>query len=91
MVLDTKANILKRALEIVGSHEDLARRLNVRPIPLAKCLGGFAPVPDEIFLKAVDIVLENETRDLSLWQDEEPAPLLQRRSLSSSSLTHATR
>jgi hypothetical protein len=73
MVLDTKAEILKRALHVVGSHEDLARRLHTRPIQLARWLGGLEPVPDEIFLAVVDIVLEIETQDLSLWQDK-PAP-----------------
>jgi hypothetical protein len=69
MTADTKARILQRALEIVGSHEDLARLLQVRPVPLATWLGGVISVPDEIFLKAVDIVLNHETKDVSLFSD----------------------
>jgi hypothetical protein len=69
MVPDTKARILQRALQIVGSHEDLARRLKARPVQLATWLGGLAPVPDEVFLKAVDIVLHHETEHVSLWNE----------------------
>ena len=69
MVPDTKARILQRALEIVGSHEDLSRLLQVRPVPLATWLGGVTPVPDDVFLKAVDIVLNHETKDVSLFSD----------------------
>ena len=70
MVADTKARILQRALQIVGSHEDLARLLQVRRVPLATWLGGVTPVPDDIFLKAVDIVLNYETDHLSLFSDD---------------------
>jgi hypothetical protein len=70
MVADTQARILQRALRIVGSHEDLARLLQVRQIPLAIWLGGVTPVPDDIFLKAVDIVLNHETDRLSLFSDD---------------------
>jgi DNA-binding transcriptional regulator YdaS (Cro superfamily) len=69
MVADTKTRILQRALEIVGSHEDLARLLQVRQVPLATWLGGVTPVPDDIFLRAVDIVLNDETKDVSLFSD----------------------
>ena len=74
MVSDTKTRILQRALEIVGNHEDLARKLRVRPLQLATWLGGIAAVPDEVFLNAVDIVLHHETQDVSLWNHEAPRP-----------------
>ena len=73
MVADTKARILQRALQIVGSHEDLARLLQVRRVPLATWLGGVTPVPDDIFLKAVDIVLNHQTEHISLFSDDVPA------------------
>jgi hypothetical protein len=73
MIADSKARILQRALEIVGSHEDLARLLQVRQVPLATWLGGVIPVPDDIFLKAVDIVLDHQTENLSLFSDDVPA------------------
>ena len=72
MVRDTKTRILDRALQIVGSQEDLARKLKVRPAQLAVWLGGIAAVPDEVFLNAVDIVLNRETEDVSLWKEETP-------------------
>jgi hypothetical protein len=74
MLSDTKTRILQRALEIIGSREDLARRLKARPIQLATWLGGLSPVPDDVFLKAVDIVL-HEVPDAdgpSLWDGDPP-------------------
>jgi hypothetical protein len=75
MLLDTKARILQRALQIVGSHEDLARRLNAREAQLATWLGGLSPVPDDVFLKAVDIVLYEvpQADGPSLWDDDPPS------------------
>lgn len=70
MTADTKARILQRALEIVGSREDLARLLQVRQVPLATWLNGVTPLPDDIFLRAVDIVLNHETDRLSLFSDD---------------------
>jgi hypothetical protein len=57
MPRDTKPRILARALKIVGDREQLARRLQVSSIHLAKWIDGEAQPPDDIFLKAVDIVL----------------------------------
>ena len=45
-----------RALNIVGTRERLAERLEVRPVVLDGWLSGGVPVPEAIFLRAVDIV-----------------------------------
>ena len=48
--------VMLRALDIVGSREALAERLGVRPVVLDGWLSGGVPVPEAIFLRAVDIV-----------------------------------
>ena len=75
MVEDTKSRILLRALEILGSREDLARTLKVRPVQLGAWLSGIATVPDEVFLNVVDLVLNRETEGVSLWNTDPAASL----------------
>lgn len=48
--------ILARALEIVGTRELLAKRFNVRPTVVDAWLSGATPIPEAVFLTAVDIV-----------------------------------
>jgi hypothetical protein len=50
------ARTLARALEIVGSRAALAEALGAPPAQLDTWLGGQAPLPHEIFIKALDIV-----------------------------------
>ena len=54
----TKLHILKRALDIAGSREDLARLMRAKPQQLATWLGQAANIPDEMLLRAVDIIQE---------------------------------
>lgn len=51
---------LLRAAEITGGAQHLAFRLKVTPSHLSLWMGGLEPCPSHIFLKAVDIVLEND-------------------------------
>ena len=50
------ARALKRAAEIVGGREQLALHLNVLPSHLALWMDGAQPTPQDIFLKAVDLI-----------------------------------
>jgi DNA-binding transcriptional regulator YdaS (Cro superfamily) len=57
---DLDIRTLRRAGEIAGGMEALALRLKVSPTRLALWLAGEAPLPQAIFLRAIDIVLEHE-------------------------------
>jgi GAF domain-containing protein len=50
---------LERALRIIGSEEALADLLWVRPATLGRYLRGEARPPDDVFLKAVDILFND--------------------------------
>ena len=58
------ARALKRAAEIVGGREQLALHLNVLPSHLALWMDGAQPTPQDIFLKAVDLISESEQEGL---------------------------
>ena len=51
---------LQRAAEIVGGTEALAQRLKVTPSHLALWIKGEESPGDEIFLRAVDIVTDDQ-------------------------------
>jgi hypothetical protein len=55
---DTYAKIFRRALEIVGDEEALAREIGARPHELKTWLSGMVQPPSDKFLRAVDIILE---------------------------------
>jgi hypothetical protein len=57
---DVYIRTLARAAEIVGGATELAFRLKVTPSHLALWMGGLEPCPANIFLQAVDVVLERE-------------------------------
>ena len=57
---DVYIRTLTRAAEIVGGPQELAFRLKVTPSHLSLWMGGLEPCPSHIFLKAVDLVLEND-------------------------------
>lgn len=48
--------VLVRALQIIGAQEELARRLKVRPALLYSWLAGETPIPQAVYMKAIDIV-----------------------------------
>jgi DNA-binding transcriptional regulator YdaS (Cro superfamily) len=59
-VQDVRAVTLRRAADIVGGEEPLARHLGVTPSHLALWIRALADTPDVVFLRAVDIVLAHE-------------------------------
>jgi hypothetical protein len=72
---DVYIRTLARAAQIVGGATELAFRLKVTPSHLSLWLGGLEPCPANVFLQAVDLVLE---RDISAQR----APLPGRADLS---------
>jgi len=46
----------------LGGEEQLARHLKVTPSHLALWIRGIETPPTEFFLKAVDVIMENENR-----------------------------
>ena len=59
---------LRRALELAGGAEALALHLKVSPTAVRFWLNASGPVPDDIFLRIVDLLLD---RSLS---EPQPAP-----------------
>jgi transcriptional regulator with XRE-family HTH domain len=56
---------LRRAAELVGSQQELARRLGIFPSHLLPWLAGTSTPPIEVFLKAVDIVGDHDNQQLT--------------------------
>jgi hypothetical protein len=59
------ARTVGRAAEIVGGLEVLAAQLDVRDENLKKWLEGQLPVPQQIFLRCVDIVNAHQLDEIS--------------------------
>ena len=52
-----RGRTLRKALEILGTEERLARALEIAPESLRRCLAeGDAAIPHQLFIKALDIV-----------------------------------
>jgi hypothetical protein len=56
------AQTLKRAAQLLGGRDPLAARLHVLPAQLARWLDGVEPAPAHVFLKAVDLLNEQDSR-----------------------------
>jgi hypothetical protein len=59
------ARTLRRAAEIVGGVEELAAQLDVPSGDIAEWTQGTKPVPQEVFLRAVDIVTAHQVNEIS--------------------------
>jgi hypothetical protein len=57
---DVYLRTLRRAAELIGDEEALARRLKVTPSHLALWMQGLETPPTHIFLRAVDLVSERD-------------------------------
>ena len=55
---------LKRAAELIGSEEALARHLNVVPSHVELWIRGVVSPPGDVFLRAADIVSEHDLQQL---------------------------
>jgi hypothetical protein len=54
---------LRRAADIVGGQAQLRRCLNVSALCLAAWMSGADIAPTYVFLKAVDLVMEDMTKE----------------------------
>lgn len=54
-----RTRTLRRAAEILGGRAELRKYLNVSAICLAAWMSGLDTAPTDVFLKAVDIIMEN--------------------------------
>ena len=59
-MLAFQGRMLKRAAEICGGYRMLCAQLGVSEFRLRQWLDGKALLPDPVFLKAADIVLEDD-------------------------------
>ena len=59
-MLAFQGRMLKRAAEICGGYSVLCAELGVSEFRLRQWLEGKASMPDPVFLKAADIVLEDD-------------------------------
>lgn len=66
-----RAETLRRAAEIIG-EDKLAEELGVSSELLAEWKATQKPVPDEVFLKCVDIVVSDKIRSQSRPDSEKP-------------------
>ena len=66
MPQETYARTLGRASQIIGGTDELAARLGVRSEDLCRWLQGTEQVPVDVFLQAVDIVVDADMSELSL-------------------------
>lgn len=67
------AKTLQRAAEIVGGEQQLALRLKVTPSHLALWIQGIERPPGDIFLKAVDLVVDYDVLSKLPAGSEPPA------------------
>jgi hypothetical protein len=59
-----RVSTLVRASELTGDDANLATFLGIAPRTLEAMLAGLAVVPDETFLRAVDLVSARQLTDL---------------------------
>jgi hypothetical protein len=59
-MLDFQGRLLKRAAEICGNPGALCSRLHVSEHSLRLWIDGKARLPEQVFLSAADIVLEDD-------------------------------
>jgi hypothetical protein len=57
-----RARTLRRAAEILGGPAQLRTYLNVSAICLGAWLTGIDTAPTDVFLKAVDVIMEDAAR-----------------------------
>jgi DNA-binding transcriptional regulator YdaS (Cro superfamily) len=56
---------LRRAVEVVGSPEELAETLGVSPESLAAWLAGDQALPNDVYMRALDLVSQGPHHRLS--------------------------
>ena len=64
----------QKAAELSGGRKQLARQLRVPIADLEKWIAGASPPPLPIFLKAIDLVLDETSPPGGLSEPAEPEP-----------------
>lgn len=66
--MDTAVRVhtLRRAEQILGGRKELRKYLNVSAVCLAAWMAGLDPAPTDVFLKAVDVVMDRRYEPCSL-------------------------
>ena len=59
-VLELQSTLLRRAAQITGGYSQLCEYLGVSEARLRLWLAGSVRLPDPVFLKAVDLVLQDD-------------------------------
>jgi hypothetical protein len=58
--------LLRAAADVVGGEKALARELGISEKLLSRFMADFISLPDPLFLRAVDIVLDRQQSELGL-------------------------
>ena len=66
--------VLLRAAGVLGGVDALAERLQVHPALLGMWMRGTVALPQEVFLKVVDIVLERDINAIVSPPEEDDQP-----------------
>jgi hypothetical protein len=74
MVAKVYSRTFQKAAELCGGQPKLARRLRVPLADLAKWIAGDAAPPLPIFLKAIDLVLDETAPPAGASEPVEPEP-----------------
>lgn len=67
-----RSETLRRASEIIGDDSKLAESLGVTPQQLAQWKSAEEPVPEQVFLKCVDIVVTETVRVMARSERDKP-------------------
>ena len=65
---------LQRAIDLAGGTEPLARYLKVSPTAVKFWLNASSPLPDDMFLKIVDLLVERSLMELKPAASESAQP-----------------
>jgi DNA-binding transcriptional regulator YdaS (Cro superfamily) len=86
VAVSVQSRALRKAAELVGGNSRLARILGVKPVELEKWLAADDAIPRDVFLRIVDLILD-ETAPPSA-RDEDGEPPLPRSGAASSTQDH---
>jgi hypothetical protein len=75
----TYSRALGRAAEIAGGIDALAAKLDVAPILVRSWISGTLEVPIPVFLTVVDLLMDNELRQMREPPQDAPAKISQLR------------
>ena len=73
--LSVHIRALQKAIELSGGRKELAARLEIKTADVEKWLSGKAEIPREVFLRIVDVLIDELTGGDSAPGDP-PAPQL---------------